>query len=357
MITSSQTLDKSEQKRIDHLNKLLAVGDMKRLGMAFKLLPESTTRLPEYKLLLSKTMMGLGKFSEASYWIKSYLEQNAEDFEAFLWLNMIENFTEESDTIFVETNARKATSIAYEYINLLPPNIKQSPPEVLRYIITDQTISFSFKRLLAATLFKLFQQNSKSMQQAGLIGALMQESESWPVRDQLFWIGLVLFYIEVTEERVQVLARISTSDELELEDLFGIVALINTIISRGNTAIVEHRFGLLSKVYVELMKRIKQEGSVLDADPRIFYNGSSAKTNKVAIHSAPLLGFTHAPTNRVLEIASSLKKDFGYDVRIFASGSFFYWPDVAVPDFGYANALALPSGASTLLYKDQEIEV
>ena len=185
---------------------------------------------------------------------------------------------------------------------------------------------------------------------------VIQRFKSWTAQHQLLWIAACLrnsFSKDVSKLFNQ-LRKVIPNPSLEISDLVGIISLVNTSVANSNnmSALIQ-RYQCLSEVYSVLTSRL--ENLIPDSrKTNLAKTRSSGK--RIAIFCSPLIHINHAPSNRVLEISATLKKRYGYKVKIFAGGTFHYNVNSAGAIFS-TNAMKIPKEDETLDFNGEAIPI
>ena len=83
---------------------------------------------------------------------------------------------------------------------------------------------------------------------------------------------------------------------------------------------------------------------------------TNQKNKKIAIFCAPLIHVNHAPSNRVLEISATLKQRYGYELKVFAGGTFSYSVNAAEANYT-TNAMVIPNDQKSIEHSGISIPI
>ena len=134
------------------------------------------------------------------------------------------------------------------------------------------------------------------------------------------------------------LSKIISNPGLEMSDLVGTRTSNIAVSNSNNMSAFNQRYEHLSQVYKALTSRLDE----MTRETNEFYvDTTSPKNKKIAIFCAPLIHVNHAPSNRVLEISATLKQRYGYELKIFAGGTFSYSVNAAEGNYT-TNAMVIP---------------
>ena len=334
------------------LEAKLEEGEVEYVVEVIDRVDQSIRTKAEFQLLKIEALCGCGNFDEAQKYAEEFCRSYPKEFIGLRWITFLEVVNEKRSFEEQEKSTRIRTIASDELKSLLSSGIANYE-DLCEKIILSEKYDFSFKEYLLHTSIS---QVPTDAQRGYLEENLIQRFKSWTAQHQLLWIAACLrnsFSKDVSKLFNQ-LRRVIPNPSLEISDLVGIISLVNTSVANSNnmSAFIQ-RYQCLSEVYSVLTSRL--ENLIPDSrKTNLAKTRSSGK--RIAIFCAPLIHINHAPSNRVLEISATLKKRYGYKVKIFAGGTFHYNVNSAGAIFS-TNAMKIPKEDETLDFNGEAIPI
>src|SRR3546814_9892733 len=133
------------------------------------------------------------------------------------------------------------------------------------------------------------------------------------------------------------LAALSEAGAIPTADYPSVIYAVSLCIGQGDLAAHRRRFAMLDRLYRDWTARLSSDipSERIEAIGR--FRATPGNRHRVAILASPLIDMFHAPTNRAIEIAASLRRDHGCDVTLFEGGMLQYRVDPPLPIVDFYN--------------------
>ncbi len=342
---------KPEQDLLDLLRAKLKEGGVEDLNEVMDQLDRSMKKNKEFQLIKIEALCGSGNFKEAQKYAEEFCKSYPNEYVGIRWINFLEVITEKTSFLEQEKSARIVTIASDELGTLLSGLTNYE--DLIETIIKSKRYDFSFKEyLLQAALAQV----PTETQRAYLEENLKYRFEKWTEQHQLLWTAACLrnSFSKDPSSLLDQLSKVVSKPGLEMSDLVGTRTLINIAVGNSNNmSAFNQRYERLSQVYKVLTSRLDE--MVLETG-KVDVDTSKPKNKRIAIFCAPLIHVNHAPSNRVLEISATLKKRYGYDLKIFAGGTFSYSVNAAEANYT-TNAMVIPSDQKSIEFSGVSIPI
>jgi len=342
----------SEQDVLQLLKAKLKEGEVEYLNEVLDKLDHSIKKNKEFKLIQIEALCGCGNFDEAQKYAEEFYEAYPKEYVGIRWINFLEVITEK--TSFQEQEkSERISRIASDELGALLSSGLTNYEDLIETIIISVRYDFSFKEyLLKAAL----EQIPTETQRDYLEENLTYRFEEWTEQQQLLWTAVCLrnSFSKDPSSLLDRLSKIVSKPGLEMSDLVGTRTVINIAVSNSNNmSAFNERYERLSQVYGVLTSRLDE---MTRETNKLYVDITSPKNKKIAIFCAPLIHVNHAPSNRVLEISATLKQRYGYELKIFAGGTFSYSVNAAEGNYT-TNAMVIPKDQQSIEFSGISIPI
>lgn len=199
---------------------------------------------------------------------------------------------------------------------------------LIERIVTDTGISNAYRVRIADLLFNAEQIDATA--RANIFAALEARSRTWSHDAQLFWATLLLMFGNCPQDTLARLFDLAERDAIDAGSFAALQFAVNRAVGAGDMAVFDARYDLLTALHARWLGRIGTAMGPAERSRLEACRPPAQRTGRIAILASPLISAQHAPTMRVLELAATLIRDHGYEVRIFAGGPTFFRPTAPV---------------------------
>ena len=308
-------------------------------------LDHSIKKNKEFKLIQIEALCGCGNFDQAQKYAEEFCASYPDEYVGIRWIFFLEHINRKISFQEQEKSERVQTIASNELGALLSGRLSNYE-DLIETIIKSKRYDLSLKEIL---LKSSIEQVPTEIQRGYLRENLKYRFENWSVQHQLLWIAACLrnSFSKDSSSLLEQLSKIISKPGLEMSDLVGTRTIINIAVSNSNNmSAFNQRYEYLSQVYKALTSRLDE----MTRETNEFYvDTTSPKNKKIAIFCAPLIHVNHAPSNRVLEISATLKQRYGYELKVFAGGTFSYSVNAAGANYT-TNAMVIPNDQKSIEY-------
>ena len=343
---------KPEQDVLQLLKAKLKEGEVEYLNEVMEQLDHSIKKNKEFRLIQIEALCGCGNFDGAQKYAEDFCAAYPTEYVGIRWINFLEVITERTSFQEHEKSERISTIASDELGALLSGGIANYE-DLIENIIVSKRYDFSFKEYLLQAALR---QVPTETQIGYLEENLVCRFEKWTEQQQLLWTAVCLrnSFSKDSSGLLDQLSKIISKPGLEMSDLVGTRTIINIAVSNSNNmSAYNERYKRLSEVYKALAFRL---GEMVLETKKVEADTAGRENKRVAVFCAPLIHVNHAPSNRVLEISSTLKKRYGYELKIFAGGTFSYSVNAGEGNYT-TNAMVIPKDHKSIEFSSVFIPI
>lgn len=322
-------------KEISEAERLLATGDV---AAAYKRAqgfgPTVTTRAP-YLKLLARLLFYSGRVEQAEPILEQYLESRPDDYDAWALAYRVRHVSApRSSGDDVQALGGQLTAKLLLHLERLR-GVRSVPlDQTFEDVLCSPVIPDGLRTGLLTFLFRhvLAEQEKASVRER-----LLRERPDWRAETRVYAAGALMLLAGETAVALDRLIELSSAGAILTSTYPAIIYAINLRIGHGDAVAHRRRHAVLDRLYRDWTVRLAIDIPADRRAPIGRFRPSLRPSRRIAVLSSPLIHHLNAPTNRVLEIATSLRRDYGYDVRIFEGGMLHYRPDPPLPVVDFFN--------------------
>lgn len=322
-------------ERLHTARRRIEFGNMTGAWRELEEAPAQLRQMPEYQRVLAEILTAAGRLEQALAAADIYTSNRPDSFdgvELALRLRALLNRTDDVQTL--HALGQRRLDLVVRTLEEMVLAYGADWQTVIAAIVRSTGLSNGTKaRIVDYVLDHLLDPS----QHDELAERLERGIDRRGPRQQLFIGATLLLYFGRTEQALALLEPVIPSDGLGDADFPALFSAYNKRVGWGDQTALRHRHAFLSKVYEAWSVRFEQGMPPVYRQALDESASAGPVAGRIAILTAPLLDERHAPTQRVLEIAASLIRDHGYEVRIFAGGALHYRTDAAIPLVSYSN--------------------
>lgn len=334
---------------LDHLHRAwhcLEVGDLLGVFTVMNDAPPMLRRTQPFQHLLAAALLMSGRLEEASEAITRYVDARPDDFDGIELAYRIVNLLNADDgQEALATLGRRRVDLLVRYLEGLTIRYGVNWPAIVHATIRSDEISYGFKaRILIYTFLRIMSE----VETADVTAMLADELMTFGPRDRLLAASVLMAYCGESDLALTTLEALIAGGHLIAADFPAVANEVNLRMGMGDEVVHRRRHHILSLLYDAWVADI-QAGlppAHFQMIDRIRVTPTTGR--RIAILTPPLIHAAHSPTNRVLEIACALQRDFGYEVKIFAGGALHYRTGGAVASVSFSNVTAAHLAAQSL---------
>ena len=344
--------NKPKQDVLRSLKDKLKEGETEYLNEVLDKLDHSIKKNKEFKLIQIEALCGCGNFDQAQKYAEEFCASYPDEYVGIRWIFFLERINRKI-SFQEQEKLDKVQTIASNELGALLSGSLSNYEDLIETIIKSERYDLSLKEIL---LKSSIEQVPTEIQRGYLKENLKYRFENWKVQQQLLWIAACLrnSFSKDSSSLLEQLSKIISKPDLEMSDLVGTRTLINIAVSNSNNmSAFNQRYEHLSQVYKALTSRL---GEIVLKNQKFDDDTTNQKTKKIAIFCAPLIHVNHAPSNRVLEISATLKQRYGYELKVFAGGTFSYSVNAAGANYT-TNAMVIPNDQKSIEYAGVSIPI
>ena len=344
--------NKPKQDVLQSLKDKLKEGETEYLNEVLDKLDHSIKKNKEFKLIQIEALCGCGNFDQAQKYAEEFCASYPDEYVGIRWIFFLERINRKI-SFQEQEKLDRVQKIASNELGALLSGRLSNYEDLIETIIKSERYDLSLKEIL---LKSSIEQVPTEIQRGYLKENLKYRFENWTVQHQLLWIAACLrnSFSKDSSSLLEQLSKIISKPGLEMSDLVGTRTLINIAVSNSNNmSAFNQRYKHLSQVYKALTSRL---GEVVLKNQKFDDDTTNQKNKKIAIFCAPLIHANHAPSNRVLEISATLKQRYGYELKVFAGGTFSYSVNAAGANYT-TNAMVIPNDQKSIEYAGVAIPI
>lgn len=319
--------------QLTRAGRMLGRGDLAGTHATMTTLGETGGGLVAYRRLGAALLFHAGRIDDAQTMLSSYLQERPDDFDALLFLHRMLH-ARSADRERMPAMTARLTTAVLTWLERIKGMADVAWPErfvdILRSPLLQDGQRSSLLNYIARRILS-------EDQKAAARDLLLEGRGIWPPDERLRAAGALLLLLGATDAALDELVDLSAAGTIGVRDYPSAIFAVNLQIGQGDPIAHRRRYAVLDRLYRDWVARIRAE---LPAGP-LGVLGSHRATaqdrGRIAVLCSPLVTMFHAPTNRAVEIAAALKRDHGYDVRIFEGGSLQYRVDPPLPFAEFYN--------------------
>lgn len=317
----------------------LNIGDLESAWAGYRAASATERETAPFRLVHAALLFSSGDLDGASKAIDAVCAQWPDDPDGLEWairIHQIAGAVERRERIQALTE-RAGRLIAGRVKEWLASSGAGLIP-LLERIVTDTGISNAYRVRIVDLVFNAEQIDAAA--RASIFAALEARSRTWSNDAQLFWATLLLMFGNRPKDALGRLYDLAARDAIDAGSFAALQFAVNRAVGAGDMAVFDARYDLLTVLHARWLNRIGAAVGPAERGPLEACRRPAQPTGRIALLTSPLISAQHAPTMRVLELAATLIRDHGYDVRIFAGGPTFFRPTAPVAMVSIYNAQA-----------------